>query len=520
MSDFAIERPSDIDIPDALRDKALLGAALGPPETWQTWDTTLKAAFGLELNREEARAFAAVAGSRSPPAKRVRELWAIVGRRGGKSRMAALIACYLALFCKYKLAPGERGMVLVLSASVEQARVVFGYALAFLKASPVLAAEIIDATRGEIRLRNGIVIAVHPNSFRTVRGRTLCAAVFDEVSYWRDDSTAVPDTETYSAILPALATTNGMLVGISSPYRKAGLLHAKHKAHFGVDGDDVLVVQGSSRTFNPSLTEATIAAQRAADPTAAASEWDAEFRADLVGFLDDATIDRAVDLGRPLELPPQASTSYVAFTDPSGGAIGGDAYTLCICHREGERYVVDVIRGKTGPFDTDAVTEEYASLCRQYRIGQVRGDSYGREWVAQAWAKTGVRYEKAELNASMLYLESLPLWTRGLVELPDHPALVRELRLLERIPGRIGKDQVCHPRNVHDDLANAVCGALVEAASAPSSAWMSAAVLMPQIAAASFNPRRTTNTVARRPVDIGGAAPWSVPRSWNPYPHG
>jgi hypothetical protein len=64
---------------------------------------------------------------------------------------------------------------------------------------------------------------------------------------WRDDTMAAPDTETCTAVLPSLATTNGMLIGISSPYRKTGLLHQKHRSHFGVDGDDVLVVQGSSR---------------------------------------------------------------------------------------------------------------------------------------------------------------------------------------------------------------------------------------------------------------------------------
>jgi hypothetical protein len=58
------------------------------------------------------------------------------------------------------------------------------------------------------------------------------------------------------------------------------------------------------------------------------------------------------------------------------------------------------------------------------------------------------------------YLEALPLFTRGLVGLPDSPALLRELRLLERLPGRVGKDQVSHPRNAHDDMANAVCGVL------------------------------------------------------------
>jgi hypothetical protein len=371
-----------------------------------------------------------------------------------------------------------------------------------LRESPILRREIVDTTANEIRLRNGVTIAVHANSFRSVRGRTLCCCIFDEVSFWRDDSTAVPDVETYSAILPSLLTTDGLLVGISSPYRKSGLLHAKHKAHFGVDGDDVLVVQGSSRTFNPSLSEAAIAAQRLADPTASASEWDAEFRADLVGFLDDAAIDRALNRDRPLELPPQPGMYYEAFVDPSGGAIGGDSYTIAIVHKERDgRLVVDVVRGRQGPFNVDDVTWEYAQLCKEYRITRVRGDHYAGEWVAQAWAKTGVRYETAELNASMLYLEALPLWTRGLVEIPDHSALVRELRLLERIPGRVGKDQVCHPRNVHDDLANSTCAGLALLAGAQSNEWM-----RPE------NLRRVTAEARmrapyRRPMDDGlGAA--------------
>ena len=65
-------------------------------------------------------------------------------------------------------------------------------------------------TPNEIRLRNGITIATHANSFRSVRGRSLCAAIFDEVAFWRDDTTAIPDTETYTAVLPSLLTTNGM----------------------------------------------------------------------------------------------------------------------------------------------------------------------------------------------------------------------------------------------------------------------------------------------------------------------
>jgi hypothetical protein len=210
-------------IDKVLTDSRLLGSMLAPIETWATWTIALKAAFALPLTDDELQTFKIIAGNRGLPSKRVRELWVIAGRRGGKSRIAAALACYFALFVKHKLAPGERGMVLVLAATVEQARVVFGYVGAFLQGAAALEREIDAITADEIKLKNGIVIGVHPNSFRSIRGRTLCACIFDEVSFWRDDSTATPDSEVYTAVLPALLTTNGMLVGISSPYRRVGL---------------------------------------------------------------------------------------------------------------------------------------------------------------------------------------------------------------------------------------------------------------------------------------------------------
>jgi hypothetical protein len=447
-------------IDKVLRDERLLGAELGDIDTWSTWLVVLKAAFGHALDTDELQTFKAISGGRVLPLKRVRELWVIAGRRGGKSRMAAALACYFSLFVKHKLAGGERGMVLVLAATTEQAKVVFDYALAFLNNSPVLQREIASTTRSEIRLRNGIVIAIHANSFRSVRGRTLCACIFDEIAYWRDDTTATPDSETYTAVLPSLVTTNGMLVAISSPYRHAGLMHGKYKQYFGVASDDTLVVQGSTLTFNKTLDPAAIAAQQQADPTAARSEWDAQFRDDLAGFLDDELIDAAVDRARPLELPPRPGVFYKAYVDASGGAVGGDAYCIAIAHREHGCYILDLVRGRAGPFDPEELTKEYAALLKEYHVGSVTGDRYGREWVSSAWRKCSLPYTPATLTASDTYLEGLPLWTRGAVRIPDHPILLRELRLLERVPTRLGKDQVVHPRGVHDDYANVCFGAL------------------------------------------------------------
>jgi hypothetical protein len=443
----------------ALSDPRLLGAALGDGASWSTWLAILRGAFGLSLDERQRATFAAVAGNRAPPTQRVRELWAIAGRRSGKSKISAACALYLALFVKYPLARTDRLMCLVIAGSVDQARTVFDYVRGFLDASPALSGEVANVTQHEITLRNGVVIAVHANSFRTVRGRTLVAAILDEVSFWRDETSALPDVEVYRAVLPSLATTNGMLIGISTPYRKLGLLHQKHRDHFGQDGDDVLVVQGATQVFNPTLSDATIAAQRGADPAGAVSEWDAEFRIDVSSWLDDQLIDDAVEHGRPLELPPRGDAHYKCAVDASGG-VGADSYTIAIAHKVGEQLVVDVVRGTVGKFDPLEVTKQYAALCREYRIGTVVGDAYGAEWVKGAWSKCSIAYMRSDLPKSQIYLECVPLFTRGLVRLPDHPKLLRELRLLERRTHRSGKDTVDHPRNGRDDHANAVALAL------------------------------------------------------------
>ena len=132
---------SSTDIDAALTDQLLLGSALGDPNSWTTWLAVLRAAFGLPLDEQQQQLFGSVAGGRAPPTRRVRELWCILARRCGKSRMAAALGVYAACFTQHRLAAGEQGMVLVLAASQAQAKAVFNYVIGFLQASPVLRQE-------------------------------------------------------------------------------------------------------------------------------------------------------------------------------------------------------------------------------------------------------------------------------------------------------------------------------------------------------------------------------------------
>jgi len=332
----------------------------------------------------------------------------------------------------------------------------------FLEASPILRQLVRGYTTEEIRLTGNITISTHPASFRSVRGRSILAVVADETAYWRDENSASPDVEIYRAVTPALLASRGMWIGISSPYRRVGLLHQKHRDHFGKDDPSVLVIQADSLFLNPTLDKTMIEAARKDDPEAAVSEWDAQFRADISALLDDATIDAAIDHDRPLELRPRQGIAYVAFADASAGR--HDAFTLCIGHRTGEgddaQFVADVVRGRRAPFDPRAVAGEFAALARDYHCSKMVGDNYAGEWVAEAFRSQGTPYVRSDLPKSQIYLEALPFFMRSAVAIPNHPQLIRELRLLERRTHRSGKDSVDHGTGGSDDFANAVCGAM------------------------------------------------------------
>ena len=76
-------------------------------------------------------------------------------------------------------------------------------------------------------------------------------------------------------------------------------------------------------------------------------------------------------------------------------------------------------------------------------------------------SRSGINYEPSELDKSSIYMEVLPAFAERRITLIDDKRLITELRMLERKPRTGGKaDVVDHAPNMHDDAANAACGAL------------------------------------------------------------
>jgi hypothetical protein len=471
-----MKKPLTIRVTDAMSSKKLLGPFFAGP-SWATWRSVLKATFAEPMTDDEVSTFWSVA-EREPPKKRVDEAVYIVGRGGGKDSVASLIATCIAVNFdpRGKLRPGEVATIMCIAVDREQAGIVTSYIQAYFETVPALAALVKSIDRDGVTLRNGVVIVVATNSYRSVRGRTVICAIFDELAFWRSEDSATPDVEVAGAVAPGLARIPGsMLILISSAHKRSGLFYQKWKDHYGRNDDDVLVVRGTTLQFNPTFDSKIIERQLASDPQLYGAEYNSQWRDDLATFIGRDLLEAAVDRG-VLVRPPVLGTNYFAFADPSGGA--HDSFTLGISHREKDGCVVlDLLFERKAPFNPSEVTEEIAALLKSYRCADVTGDKYAAQWVVEAFSKVGVRYIQSEADRSAIYLDCLPLFTSGRARLVDNPRLVAQLAALERRTFSTGRDRVDHGRAGHDDTCNSAAGALVLAVSRAAPIVISDALL-------------------------------------------
>ena len=455
-----------MNILQCLDDEMIFRNAIRDPKTFVFWRAFLAAFFGLPMSAAELATYRDCTKREAPPIGPFFEAWLPCGRRAGKSFVLALIAVYLACFREYgqHLAPGERATVMVLAADRKQARVIFRYIRGLLGGSALLAGMIENETSERIDLTNGVTIEIGTASAKTTRGYSLAAVLLDEIAFFEtSEDSASPDHEILNALRPGMATIPGsVLLAASSPYARRGSLWDAFNRYYGQDSTDVLVWRAATRAMNPTVPERLIAEAYERDPASAAAEYGAEFRTDVERFVSLDVVNATVAPGT-FERPP-GKLRYNGFVDPSGGS--GDSMTLAISHVEGTTIVLDAVREARPPFSPDQVVQDFAALLKSYGITSVVGDRYAGEWPRERFKVHGITYVVGEKVKSDLYRDLLPLLNSGRVSLLDHSRLVTQLVSLERRTARGGRDTIDHPRGAHDDVCNAVAGAIVHAVSA------------------------------------------------------
>jgi hypothetical protein len=172
--------------------------------------------------------------------------------------------------------------------------------------------------------------------------------------------------------------------------------------------------------------------------------------------------------------------------------------TLAVCHldRATGHAVLDAVREKRPPFSPDQCVNEFAGLLQSYGVHKVTGDRYAGEWPREAFRKYGITYDPSEQTKSQIYVELLPLLNAGRCELLDHARLIAQLCSLERRTARGGRDSIDHPPHAHDDVANAVAGALVLAGAKVS--WFSSEGALKLMAASNRAALRQRQMAAAR----------------------
>ncbi|TGD94907.1 terminase large subunit domain-containing protein [Methylobacterium nonmethylotrophicum] len=448
----------------AMRDPNLFAPWFRDEGTWAAWRAFLGALFGLPLSDTEAEVFRACTDRQTAPEAPYSEAWLICGRRAGKSFVLALIAVFLACFRDYRqhLAPGERATILVIATDRKQARTIFRYIRALLLDVPMLARMVEREAAEEFDLNNRVTIEVGTSSYRSVRGRTLAAALCDELAFWPTDDAAEPDYAILDALRPAMATVPGaMLLCASSPYARKGALYEAHRRHYGRDTAPALVWQAATRVMNPSVRQSVIDEAMERDPAWASAEYLAQFRRDVEAFITREAVQACMDLDIR-ERPASTGIRYFAFVDLGGG--GADSSVLGIAHQEDTVAVLDVLREELAGVSPSLVVERFCETLKAYGVHQVTGDKYAGEWPRERFREKGVEYYISEKSKTEIYAAFLPILNTQTCRLINLPKLEAQLIALERRTTRgTGRDIIDHPqiKGAHDDVANAAAGAIV-----------------------------------------------------------
>jgi hypothetical protein len=438
-------------IVETLESPEFFGPAFPHSENWKTWKVFLRSMYGLEMSAEELGIFQGATARQAPNPAGYFENFGIIGRRGGKSRIASLCAVWEALFGGWseKLSKGELGWIFILATDKPQGKIILSYTKALLELVPGIVSR---STEETVYLKNNIAISVKAATFRASRGYSTIFVCLDELAYYRDENSANPTAEIVASLLPGLME-GGKMLGISTPYGKMGYLYSAYKNFYGKEDPDCMVWKRSTVEMNPTYSQKTIDRLLKRDRVVFTAEYMAEFRSDIENFLSEEIIRAAQT---HFQLPPDPKvTRYFSGIDPSGGR--SDSMTMAIAYRNLEgKIIVARTEERKAPFNPDDVCREFAEILKAYRVHEATADRYAGIWPTAAFAKNGITIKMSELDKSQIYLEVQPLFAMGKIEIPNDERTLIQFQNLERKVRAGGHDAVDHAPGMKDDVCNAI----------------------------------------------------------------
>ena len=424
-------------------------------DSWRAWRAVARLLDGSELDFQDEAIIEARAGKNIAPA-RIKQFWGVVGRRGGKSTMAAVAAVVQACRPYPKVISPMVGIV---AKSQAQSKNVAAYCANFAERLNVLDGQ---ASSEIVPIKGGVKIRVLPNSV-AVRGPNYVGGILDEVAFLDHHDGAVwSDADLLQAVQPGMLGVRApLLMVISSPGLRRGMLAERKQAwDDGKREPGLIVWHGPTKEMRPSITDEEIAADIELNP-GVAPEYEASFFSDKGAWLPAWVFDEEkVVKGMPEKRVPSGGELFAYFDLASGG--GQDASALAVSERlpDGRAALIDLIHWPA-PFRPDEVIEEGSAALKELGIDTVIGDAYGKGLQPLEWRGHGIGYYETNLSASEIYNEVIGPVLAGRIDWIRHPVMIDEFRNLVETSRANPPPRVTHPGGAHDDAANAAAGALM-----------------------------------------------------------
>jgi hypothetical protein len=392
--------------------------------------------FGISLTPRQRELVAEV------EAGHLLHCWA-VGRRSGKSLLAALIGLHFCLF-RPDLARfvrrRERRYSVGVATNLRQARIFVDAARSVVEGSRLLAGLVESVSDDEVRFRNGTSLAAFPCTSRGGRGWPVMALLMDEAAHFVDGDGNAAAEPVYRSLAPSVAQfgQEARVIVASTPFGTDGWF----ADIFGIVEKGELpgatCARHSTVEMRPGFETAALALERLRDPESYRAEFGAEFVAAGGAFLDAARVADAV--ARKRELRPGEVVFPVAAVDL---AFQGDSSALCIVGRDREqRERLRLVLARSWspapatPLSPGAVLDEIADLCLAHGVAQVYLDQFhgasAREHLQRRSLSATVVSTNAESKSAMFRDLKLRLY-QGVLELYEQPDLISELARIETV---------------------------------------------------------------------------------------
>lgn len=424
------------------------------------------------------------------PGQERRYLVLSIGRRSGKSTLAAAISAYeiYRLIHKidphtyYGIATSQFISLIAVATSRDQAGELYGKVSGHFEACTFFRRfrSAVNQTSAKFqtpadmkrygsfldnpKARASVRISFHACNAKSLRGKGNLVVVLDEFAHFNSEG-GTSDEKVYEAVSPSTSDfapkgpdgkalyghetrSDARILMISSPLGKQGKFYSQFQLGMkDPSQDNLLCIQAPTWEVNPSLPVGEFRQKAAENLVSFFTEYGADFSDRTLGWLDEpAELMACVDVSaRPAQMGSPRASYYLGFdlglvNDPSSVAIVHNELD-----REGKTVVVldyiDEIQAKKGKYskqdrlDFDEIADWLLDLSRRFHIKEGLFDQWNHIPLEQALLKRGLTQLKAEymgsqLNSQIYQNFKAQMWDRKLrlYDLNEHDRRQLELK--------------------------------------------------------------------------------------------